>query len=866
MLNNMSIKNKNLLILSMLGGIISLILISSIVSINKILDNSDAINIGKEKIIKNKEIEAIHEKYIGNFCRSVFENKQFNGTTDDRSCILGNWFFPFQQTKEYQNLSSDLKSKFNLMVDSHKFIHETAKDYEENYIHLDRKFAEFLYKKEIEHLNWINNISKNLIEKKIVIAQTNPKKCNFGKWYYNFINSNDFNDKLNRKLQNILKEMENPHKKLHNSVKRIIALQKQGKHSEATNYFKKNTLSILKDLQFLFHEISIEIENIEKHNKKIEDKITYEIPTKFKDVIIALDSYEKYLLIEEENLLKSNESAINIIITVFIILSILAIGFIIFGFLVSNSIVKNIKEFGEDLQQFFNYLNRENKNLPKIRINGKDEIGDMATKVDKTVQCISRGIEKDNQLIENTINVVDKVKNGFLGYAINGETDNPELTILITQFNSMLKTVKENFDKITETLIVFGKGNYSHKTELNVNGDIASIIQGLNALGLATSEIIAMISNASDKLNQSINTLLHSSQELSDSSNQQAASLEETSASLEEITTTIKQTTNNIIILQKSSKDLENSAKNGKDLVTETTKMMEEINNSTSKITVSIENIEAIAFQTNILSLNAAVEAATAGEAGKGFAVVAQEVRNLATRSAESASEIRNSVGEAKSKTEDGQKISEKMQNEFNILNKQIENSGHLINDIAEASQQQLLGIEDINTAVSKLDTTIQTNANVANEVNALSKDISELVQNLKSISDKIEYIKDCKNWVCNGEMVLETTKLKLDHISFKEKNFNKLGKGENWSVATCQDCNLGKWINKNSNQSFAQGREWDELKSIHSKVHTGVQNYVNEDSKNSPNNVLNQIAKEIEDSTTGVFNALDKIKQIDCK
>ena len=100
------------------------------------------------------------------------------------------------------------------------------------------------------------------------------------------------------------------------------------------------------------------------------------------------------------------------------------------------------------------------------------------------------------------------------------------------------------------------------------------------------------------------------------------------------------------------------SATNGERLANQTTVAMDEINNQVNSINEAISVIDQIAFQTNILSLNAAVEAATAGEAGKGFAVVAQEVRNLANRSAEAAKEIKNLVENATSKTNDGKKIS----------------------------------------------------------------------------------------------------------------------------------------------------------------------------------------------------------------
>ena len=149
------------------------------------------------------------------------------------------------------------------------------------------------------------------------------------------------------------------------------------------------------------------------------------------------------------------------------------------------------------------------------------------------------------------------------------------------------------------------------------------------------------------------NILLSNVDKLNVSSNEAAASLEETAAALEQITSTIRNNTENIAKMSKYSNSVTKSASTGENLANKTTIAMDEMNVQVNLITEAISVIDQIAFQTNILSLNAAVEAATAGEAGKGFAVVAQEVRNLASRSAEAAKEIKNIVENAKHKADE---------------------------------------------------------------------------------------------------------------------------------------------------------------------------------------------------------------------
>ncbi|WP_419671800.1 methyl-accepting chemotaxis protein [Aliarcobacter butzleri] len=185
------------------------------------------------------------------------------------------------------------------------------------------------------------------------------------------------------------------------------------------------------------------------------------------------------------------------------------------------------------------------------------------------------------------------------------------------------------------------------------------------------------------------------------------------------------------------SNDVKNSVILGEKLANQTNLSMDEINTQVTAINEAISVIDQIAFQTNILSLNAAVEAATAGEAGKGFAVVAQEVRNLASRSAEAAREIKDLVENATSKANQGKRISDEMSKGYDNLNKLISETIDIIKDVSVASNEQLQGIEQINDAISMLDRVTQENAHeatkVANIANETLQMAQVLVQNAKT-------------------------------------------------------------------------------------------------------------------------------------
>jgi len=217
-------------------------------------------------------------------------------------------------------------------------------------------------------------------------------------------------------------------------------------------------------------------------------------------------------------------------------------------------------------------------------------------------------------------------------------------------------------------------------------------------------------------LDKSSDILLENVDILNNNSNKAAASLEETAAALDNITNNIASNNENIIKMSGFASSLHTSSNDGKKLATETTDAMDEINIQVSAISDAISVIDQIAFQTNILSLNAAVEAATAGEAGKGFAVVAQEVRNLASRSAEAANEIKTLVENATSKANTGKNISDKMIDGYNELNADIAKTINLISSIESSSKEQLSGITQINDAVNSLDKQTQENAAIASK------------------------------------------------------------------------------------------------------------------------------------------------------
>ena len=343
----------------------------------------------------------------------------------------------------------------------------------------------------------------------------------------------------------------------------------------------------------------------------------------------------------------------------------------------------------------------------------------------------AQDITSSKKVIEHAKKAIDLAKTGIFKQSIKEKTQNEGIEELKNGINDLFEIVSSKVDgdlnKISDALLFFQKLDFRHK----ITGDLGEVSIGLNNLADVITQMLVENKSNGLTLDKSSNVLLANVDKLNISSNAAAASLEETAAALEEITSNIRNNTHNIAKMASYSSNLTKSSTHGEQLANQTTVAMEEINVQVNSINEAITVIDQIAFQTNILSLNAAVEAATAGEAGKGFAVVAAEVRNLASRSADAAREIKNLVQEATLKANDGKIVSGDMIEGYKELNKNISETIHIIEDVSRASKEQMTGIEQINDAVNMLDRVTQENASEANNVKSIANNISLLANDL---------------------------------------------------------------------------------------------------------------------------------------
>jgi len=254
------------------------------------------------------------------------------------------------------------------------------------------------------------------------------------------------------------------------------------------------------------------------------------------------------------------------------------------------------------------------------------------------------------------------------------------------------------------------------------------------SLTSSVEEISNNLFGVAEEVESASNELSSSSQSLAEGNLEQAAAIQETASTLEESTSMVGQNTDNTKMASTLAKQAKELAKKGSSEMSEMMESMTELKNSSDQIAKIIKVIDEIAFQTNILSLNAAVEAARAGDVGKGFAVVAEEVRNLAQRSAEAARDTALIIEGNISLSEKGVKAATQTNEALKEINIQVQKVSEIIDEVAVATEEQSQGIGQINKAMSQMTIVTQNNASIADGNVSAIDSLSAQVGNMKGI------------------------------------------------------------------------------------------------------------------------------------
>ncbi|MBN2162753.1 MAG: hypothetical protein JXR25_08410 [Pontiellaceae bacterium] len=253
-------------------------------------------------------------------------------------------------------------------------------------------------------------------------------------------------------------------------------------------------------------------------------------------------------------------------------------------------------------------------------------------------------------------------------------------------------------------------------------------------ISITLTNLIHSLSNGATQINNASRQVASASAQLADSSSETAAALQQSASSLSELSHRTETNSETAAAANELTEKAGAETRDGLRAMESMDKSIQRIKESSDKTVGILKTIDEIAFQTNLLALNAAVEAARAGEAGKGFAVVAEEVRNLASRSAQAAHDTAELVTQAQQSANDGVAVTQNVGDTLKRIGAAVDKMTELIKAVSQVSMEQSYSLGEVNNAVDAMNTSTQTNAAGSEEIASAGQELAKQAQEIEQI------------------------------------------------------------------------------------------------------------------------------------
>lgn len=350
---------------------------------------------------------------------------------------------------------------------------------------------------------------------------------------------------------------------------------------------------------------------------------------------------------------------------------------------------------------------------------------------------ISKSITRPIQELKRS---AEELAAGNLHTEISYTAEN-ELGSLAESMRMTIQALREYMSEIEKSMMLIGKGKLNYQTEVEFKGDFIALKRSLDQISVMLSESMMKISNSAEQVSGGAQQISNGAQMLSQGASEQTGSIEELAANINEISETVKRNADDTVTASDLADAVEQEIMDNSTQMEAVTMAIAQIRQTSKDITGIVKEIEDIAFQTNLLSLNAAVEAARAGDAGRGFSVVAEEIRKLATKTTDASKITAQLIQKSTKSVEEGSALIDASEQSLKHIVDGARDVASKIEQISQSNIQQANFIIQIRQSIEQISDIVQGNSATSEESAAASEELAAQAQILRELVSRFELL-----------------------------------------------------------------------------------------------------------------------------